>query len=177
MVYDPCIGQFDYVQEQVPTYDFIKSHADLFNFDASFMSQLESMHESCGYKAFQDKYFTFPAACVQSRCEPHPWKRSPAEQRSHLNVSFRLAACRSDPLSEELHFALNNVKAQTIVILHHPWVPRLMRSSASATRGFKCKSLHSASWALSHYYDRPRRQLMLDQRGCSPICTWKADAT
>ncbi|GES66077.1 serine-type carboxypeptidase F [Aspergillus terreus] len=65
MVYDPCIGQFDYVQEEVPAVPFVQQNANLFNFNASFMAELESLHESCGYKDFIDQYLVFPPSDVQ----------------------------------------------------------------------------------------------------------------
>jgi carboxypeptidase D len=64
-VYDPCIGQFDYVQEEAPTVPFVLENANLFNFNESFLAELESLHESCGYKAFIDEYLVFPAKNVQ----------------------------------------------------------------------------------------------------------------
>lgn len=60
LAYDPCIGQFDYVQEQVPVVPFVKDNANLFNFNESFMNELEHLHKSCGYSDFIDKYLTFP---------------------------------------------------------------------------------------------------------------------
>jgi carboxypeptidase D len=65
MVYDPCIGQFDYVQEEVPIVPFVQQNANLFNFNQSFMAELESLHQSCGYQDYIDKYLTFPASEVQ----------------------------------------------------------------------------------------------------------------
>ena len=40
-------------------------NANLFNFNESFLAKLESLHESCGYKAFIDEYLVFPAKKVQ----------------------------------------------------------------------------------------------------------------
>ena len=65
LAYDPCIGQFDYVQEEVPTVPFVQSHANMFNFNDTFMAELERLHESCGYADFIDKYLTFPPPEVQ----------------------------------------------------------------------------------------------------------------
>ena len=60
MMYDPCIGQFDYVQENIPAYPFAVSNNHIFNFDASTLSGFESTHKSCGYDSYISKYLTFP---------------------------------------------------------------------------------------------------------------------
>ncbi|KAJ5232174.1 hypothetical protein N7468_005130 [Penicillium chermesinum] len=60
LVYDPCIGQFDYVQEQVPTVPFVKENANLFNLNDTFMAELEHLHKKCGYADWIDEYLTFP---------------------------------------------------------------------------------------------------------------------
>ena len=65
LVYDPCVGQFDYVQQETPTVPFIKQNANMFNFNQSFMAQLEGLHKSCGYEDFVDEYLVFPAAGIQ----------------------------------------------------------------------------------------------------------------
>lgn len=65
LVYDPCIGQFDYVQEEVPAVPFVQQNANLFNFNETFMAELESLHKECGYQEYIDKYLVFPAKEVQ----------------------------------------------------------------------------------------------------------------
>ncbi|KAI9367073.1 Alpha/Beta hydrolase protein [Aspergillus egyptiacus] len=65
LVYDPCIGQHDYIQEEVPAVPFVQANANLFNFNASFLSDLESRHEECGYKAYLDEYLVFPPSGIQ----------------------------------------------------------------------------------------------------------------
>ncbi|KAL2869621.1 putative pheromone processing carboxypeptidase (Sxa2) [Aspergillus lucknowensis] len=65
LVYDPCIGQYDYVQQQAPAVPLVLENANLFNFNQSFLSELESLHESCGFKDFLDEYLVFPPAGVQ----------------------------------------------------------------------------------------------------------------
>ncbi|KAI9924743.1 hypothetical protein ASPWEDRAFT_111975 [Aspergillus wentii DTO 134E9] len=81
LVYDPCIGQFDYVQEQVPTYPFVQENANLFNFNASFMSELESLHETCGYKDFIDEYLVFPPSGPQP---PKPFSETSKDDRCDI---------------------------------------------------------------------------------------------
>lgn len=65
MAYDPCIGQFDYVQEEAPVVPFVQKHANLFNFNDTFMDELAHLHTSCGYAEYIDKYLTFPPPAVQ----------------------------------------------------------------------------------------------------------------
>ncbi|RAH52603.1 serine carboxypeptidase PepF [Aspergillus piperis CBS 112811] len=65
LAYDPCIGQFDYVQEEAPVVPFVQKNNALFNFNASFLAELETLHEQCGYKDFIDQYLVFPASGVQ----------------------------------------------------------------------------------------------------------------
>lgn len=65
MVYDPCIGSFVSTAQEAPAVPFIQKNANLFNFNDTFMAELEQLHEQCGYKDFMDKYLTFPAAGVQ----------------------------------------------------------------------------------------------------------------
>jgi carboxypeptidase D len=64
-VYDPCIGQFDYVQQEVPAVPFVLENANLFNFNLSFIAQLEELHQSCGYAEYIEKYLHFPPSDVQ----------------------------------------------------------------------------------------------------------------
>ncbi|PKY06468.1 putative pheromone processing carboxypeptidase [Aspergillus campestris IBT 28561] len=65
LVYDPCIGQYDYVQEQAPAVPFVQENANLFNFNASFMEEIESLHKTCGYESYMDEYLTFPPSSPQ----------------------------------------------------------------------------------------------------------------
>lgn len=65
LVYDPCIGEFDYIQAQVPAVQNVVLNPNLFNFNASFMSHIQDASKSCGYDAYFDKYFKFPPAGVQ----------------------------------------------------------------------------------------------------------------
>ncbi|KAE8384497.1 Alpha/Beta hydrolase protein [Aspergillus alliaceus] len=65
LVYDPVIGQYDYVQQQATAVPFVQQNANIFNFNASFMNELESLHNSCGYQDFVEEYLTFPPSGVQ----------------------------------------------------------------------------------------------------------------
>lgn len=65
MVYDPCIGQFIFTQEEVVAVPFTVANNNLFNFNESFLAELQGLHESCGYASYIDQYLTFPASGVQ----------------------------------------------------------------------------------------------------------------
>ena len=65
LVYDPCIGEFDYVQNEAVTWPLVEKNKELFNFNETFMATLQDLHESCGYKDFVDKYLVYPASGVQ----------------------------------------------------------------------------------------------------------------
>ncbi|RAK82006.1 alpha/beta-hydrolase [Aspergillus fijiensis CBS 313.89] len=65
LLYDACIGQWDWVQAELPAYPFVQQHASLFNFNETFMTSLATTYEECGYQAYFDEYFTFPAAGIQ----------------------------------------------------------------------------------------------------------------
>ncbi|KAJ5492674.1 Serine-type carboxypeptidase F [Penicillium diatomitis] len=60
LAYDPCIGQFDYVQEEIPAVPFVQQNKNLFNFNETFMAELERLHKECGYEEFIDTYLKFP---------------------------------------------------------------------------------------------------------------------
>jgi carboxypeptidase D len=65
LVYDPCIGEFNTVQSEIPAYPFVEENWNLFGFNASFMSQLKGLHEKCGYAEWIEKYLVFPPSGVQ----------------------------------------------------------------------------------------------------------------
>lgn len=119
MVYDPCIGQFDYVQEQVPTYDFIKAHPTQFGLSSSTLSELEQMHTSCGYDKFITEYMKFPPAGLQptvktaANCDIFTTANNAATAaNSCFNIYFINQTCPTpvDPLSDEI-FTVNGVKS------------------------------------------------------------------
>lgn len=65
LVYDPVIGDFNYVQEEIPTLPFVQQNNNLFGFNASFLAQIEEIDKKCGYAKYREKYLTFPASGVQ----------------------------------------------------------------------------------------------------------------
>ncbi|GAB7351667.1 hypothetical protein MBLNU459_g2265t1 [Dothideomycetes sp. NU459] len=71
LAFDPCIGQFDYTQEEAVVVPFVEANANLFNFNASFLAELQSLHQSCGYADYIEKYMTFPASGVQPAIGPN----------------------------------------------------------------------------------------------------------
>lgn len=80
MVFDPCIGQFDYIQEQVPAVPFVNKYNEFFNFNETFLSELNELHQSCGYQNYLDEYFVFPPKGVQ------PTKRFNYTSDAHCDV-------------------------------------------------------------------------------------------
>lgn len=65
LVYDPCIGQFDYTQEEVTAVPFVLENQALFQFNESFLAKIESLDKSCGYADLREKYLTFPPSGIQ----------------------------------------------------------------------------------------------------------------
>ncbi|GAM84761.1 hypothetical protein ANO11243_027620 [Dothideomycetidae sp. 11243] len=65
IAYDPCIGSFVYTQEEAVAVPYVLENNNILNLNDSFVEELTSLHESCGYKEYVDKYLTFPAAGVQ----------------------------------------------------------------------------------------------------------------
>ena len=60
MMYDPVIGQYEYIGETVTAVPFIDLNAQLFNLNSSLMSSLHQAHVDCGYEAYMAKYLQFP---------------------------------------------------------------------------------------------------------------------
>lgn len=60
LVYDPCIGNYLYTQEEVVTYPFLEKNNGILGLNASFMANLSAAHSSCGYQNIIDTYYRFP---------------------------------------------------------------------------------------------------------------------
>lgn len=60
LLYDPCIGDWDFTQQEVPVVPFAKRNNNVMNFNASFLADLEARHESCGYADILSTYLTYP---------------------------------------------------------------------------------------------------------------------
>lgn len=65
MCIDPCIGDFNAIQEEYVTVPFLEKNNNILNLNDSFMEQMQSLQQSCGYADYIDKYLTFPASGVQ----------------------------------------------------------------------------------------------------------------
>lgn len=71
LAFDPCIGQFDYTQEEAVVVPFVEANNNLLNFNESFLAELQSLHQSCGYADCIEKYMTFPPPGVQPAIGPN----------------------------------------------------------------------------------------------------------
>ncbi|KAK5168933.1 uncharacterized protein LTR77_006242 [Saxophila tyrrhenica] len=60
VIYDPCIGEFLRVGQEIPTFDFVMANRDILNLNDTFIAQLEQEHINCGYRDYIDKYMQFP---------------------------------------------------------------------------------------------------------------------
>ncbi|KUJ24427.1 putative pheromone processing carboxypeptidase [Mollisia scopiformis] len=60
MTYDPCIGSFDYVQEEVVAVPFVHANNAVLNINSSYLAYLDGLDETCGYADFRNKYLQFP---------------------------------------------------------------------------------------------------------------------
>lgn len=60
LMYDPCIGDYDFTQQEVVVAPFAKRNNNVLGFNSTFLSEIESRYNSCGYEDIIDKYLTFP---------------------------------------------------------------------------------------------------------------------
>jgi carboxypeptidase D len=65
ILYDPVIGQYEYVGQSVPLVPYVKKYAEFFNYNETFLQYLDTAYEQCGYKEYYEKYMAFPPAGVQ----------------------------------------------------------------------------------------------------------------
>lgn len=65
IIYDPCIGDCGWVQEEVPAVPFVLENSVLFNLNESFTESLIAAHDSCGYADYLEQYLTFPTGGIQ----------------------------------------------------------------------------------------------------------------
>lgn len=61
IMYDPCIGEFGY-GNQAAAYPHLEANRNIWGLNDTFMDDLKSQHESCGYKEYYEKYNVFPPA-------------------------------------------------------------------------------------------------------------------
>ena len=75
LVYDPCIGSFDVVGQEIPTYSFVKANNDILNFNQSFLDKMEAISSECGYTDWMDTYLTFPPPGNQPEVPVYKYKK------------------------------------------------------------------------------------------------------
>ena len=64
LIYDPSIGS-GYAQEQATAVPFVQANQNVLNLNSSFVAAMAARDEACGYAAYREKYYAFPAAGVQ----------------------------------------------------------------------------------------------------------------
>ena len=65
MTIDGDIGNYDYTQSKVMLVDFLAQHQYILNLDPTNLTTIQGLDNTCGYAAFREKYYTFPASGVQ----------------------------------------------------------------------------------------------------------------
>lgn len=65
LVYDPCIGDFIRVGQEIVAYPFVMANQEILGLDQSTLDKMENLHNKCGYQDFIDKYMQFPPPEVQ----------------------------------------------------------------------------------------------------------------
>lgn len=65
LAYDPCIGSFVYTQEEAVAVPYVLQNNNIMGLNSSYVQELESLHKSCGYADYVEKYFKFPPAGIQ----------------------------------------------------------------------------------------------------------------
>jgi len=46
-------------------FPFIQTHASILNYNSTVYAQLEALHESCGFREFNERYLTLPPPGTQ----------------------------------------------------------------------------------------------------------------
>jgi carboxypeptidase D len=64
-MYDPVIGSYIHVQEEVVAYPYIENNNNMIGLNASYLAKLKALDESCGYAEWREKYLTYPASGIQ----------------------------------------------------------------------------------------------------------------
>ena len=94
----------------MPTYDFVSANNDIFGFSTSFLDQLQSTSQSCGYDDYLSTYLKFPPAgpqpknpAVSSSCDIFDTVYNQAQQiNSCFNIYEINQTCPQpyDPLTD-----------------------------------------------------------------------------
>jgi len=94
MVYDPCIGQFDIVQQTIPVVPFVQANQEFFGFDEQTMAQLASAHHTCGFDQYISEYLTFPPPRQQPQLTELPYDcnlaNTVSNQATEINPCFNI---------------------------------------------------------------------------------------
>lgn len=70
MIYDPIIGEYYWQHCAVPVVPFVEDHANFYNFNKTFMAQLKTAHEHCGYANYTSHFLTYPPPGINLRYTP-----------------------------------------------------------------------------------------------------------
>lgn len=65
LIYDPCIGQHDVIQQQLPAAQHIRDNNNIWGFNQTFLEYINKLDKQCGYEDYLNKYLTFPPSGVQ----------------------------------------------------------------------------------------------------------------
>jgi carboxypeptidase D len=60
LTYDPCIGEYVTVQQQIPALPFVQQNNNVLGLNKSYLSTLENLDKSCGYAKYREEFLTFP---------------------------------------------------------------------------------------------------------------------
>lgn len=90
-MYDPVIGSFNYIQEQLVAYPYVEENSNMIHLNKSYMALLKASDEECGYAAYREKYLVYPAAGVQP---PIP---ESIDDKCYINDLASYAAFGSNP--------------------------------------------------------------------------------
>jgi carboxypeptidase D len=60
LVYDPCIGNWDFVQQEVVAVPFAQKNNNILGYNSTFLEHLSTLHDECGYAAWIESFLTFP---------------------------------------------------------------------------------------------------------------------
>jgi carboxypeptidase D len=98
-MYDPCIGSYSYVAEEVTAYPFVEANNNMIGINASYLATLKELDQTCGFADFREKYYKFPAAGIQppapdipyeGTCDINTWATNAAEKINPCFNSYEL---------------------------------------------------------------------------------------
>lgn len=71
LIYDPSIA-YDDLQAEYVTLPFVEAWSGLFMLNDTFLANIRTLDESCGYAAFREKYLAFPPTAALPAYEDLP---------------------------------------------------------------------------------------------------------